>query len=209
MAGTKPAMRSMFLLIFLLAETALAGQTNDVRWWYAPKTNAIPLEAVDLSLVYDPMKDFRRRPAGHLYGDLVFRFKNVGKQVIDAFAACNLFGFGSVFLTPPEGTNLVERIPALFMGSFRGTPLSKPRDISPGDQMEFILKQPVYWWFPSMTNSVDGIYKAWWQIDQKKSNPLLFRKHKGNIEWVDNRASQPSGAPLPRAPQAGRSEGGH
>jgi hypothetical protein len=200
-------MKELTVIIFtiLLAAACVADQKDDAKWWRAPQTNAIPLDTVDLVLVSDPGIGVRvPRP---LRGNLVFRFRNAGKQVIDSYDAHSLFFFGTVFLTPPEGTNLAVHIPTSFMGSFRGTPLSKIRDISPGDQMEFITNQPAYRWFPSMTNSMDGIYKVWWQIDQKKSNSILFRKEKGKIEPIEEETSQQNAAPLSTVPQPGPSEG--
>jgi hypothetical protein len=58
-----------------------------------------------------------------------------------------------------------------------------------------------------MTNSMDGIYKVWWQIDQKKSNSILFRKEKGKIEPIEEETSQQNAAPLSTVPQPGPSEG--
>ena len=170
-----------------------AEERDSTKWWCLPKTNAVPLNAVELLLIYQGQREDKGRPYPQASGRLLLRFKNVSKQTIDDYNAFHLFGFGTLFLAPPEGTNLQCQIPRTFGGSFSVSPLEKVRDIAPQDQLEFLIGKPVYEWFPfpSDKNSADGIYRVWWQIDDKTSNVILFRKDKNKIERIEEGSTQP------------------
>lgn len=77
--------------------TCFAGDPEKDKWWYFPKTNAVPLNALELNL------DFEQEPRGlQSRNVLILQYKNVGKSTIDAWHAQAVFQVGAVHLAPPE-----------------------------------------------------------------------------------------------------------
>lgn len=66
-------------------------------------------------------------------------------------------------------------------------PRAEPRDIKPGETMEFPLRMPLQRWFNSMTNLVDGKYTVRWQIEDTKSNKIILLKDGGEISRIEEK----------------------
>lgn len=163
------------VLLLLIPYLCLAdGKYVERDWW-----RQIPL--ADLPVVSaQPFTSYTRSP--HKEGfpgrevqsphSVTIGLRNTGTNVIEKVEFFMLCSHGIMTLQPPDGTNLMRRVPTAWRG------IGGPGDwtaIGPDEACNYVTF-PLWQVFPITSNLADGTYTFWWQLGSNDSNRVTWQK---------------------------------